>query len=238
MNRRFPSSPFDNDPFFGRGRSPFMMGDVFQDFQRMARSIESNDFTGGVQGMDGTSSMSFSSYSYSSSRSGNGGQPVTVMNSISETRGPGGLVERTEKFADSRQGTAGKSVSRRIGDRGHTVATIKESDGTEKRIDTLHNLDEHGVDSFEGDWNRMRSGNGRYIDFEGDRAPTSGTRSSRHQTIDQDYEHAQMQTQDNTLQTSPRVQLLEDDTPHPSSGSRSDRRQSTGGRLSGRLYDV
>mmetsp|Transcript_35533 Transcript_35533/g.36203 ORF Transcript_35533/g.36203 Transcript_35533/m.36203 type:complete len:236 (+) Transcript_35533:63-770(+) len=211
MNRNFPFDDDDMDPFsmFGgrRGgsaqrRPQMLMDNMFQDFHTMGSRMNELDRMGGFGGFGGFGGMSgfeemsgnngafnssFSSYSYSSSSTGNG-PPVVVKKSVNESRRPGGVVERKEQFEDSRSNTAGISVSRRIGDRGRAVAKIKEAGGQEKTFDTLHNIDETTMDSFDRDWNRMSNG------------------------LSIQYDEQSRSPKEETVRSHPRVELLEDDT--------------------------
>jgi len=116
-----------------------------------------SNFGGGMT--SGSTMMSFSSYSSSSSSNG---PPTIIKKSFVETRSSGGIAERKESFYDSRSGVEGASVSRKIGDRGRTIAKVRDSSGTERSVDTLHNMNDNECDAFDQDWNHITSG-GRYI---------------------------------------------------------------------------
>eukprot|EP01041_Mallomonas_annulata_P000853 gene853-1660_t len=150
---------FEDDPFFssfgGRGRRQQSLFNTMDNFFNDFNSGQMVEPSHGIHSPGQTyssSSMSFSSYS---SSNGGDGQPVVVTKSMKEIHRPGGVVERTQQFHDSRQGVEGVSVSRLIGDRGRIVSKLRERDGTEKTIDTLHNLDEESMDSFDGQWDRL-----------------------------------------------------------------------------------
>jgi hypothetical protein len=149
----------DNDDVFA---SPFFRGSSMMGFdnqvQSMFNNFNSRNLCGGAD--DSSSSyMSMSSYSTYSSSS-NGGLPVVVSKSFHEVRKPGGIRETKESFQDSRIGKAGISVSRQIRDQGRTVAKIKDRDGTEQTIDTLHNIEENDTSSFDRLWERYNNNGG------------------------------------------------------------------------------
>ena len=179
MINRFPFDE-DSDPFTsgfgnfhrrGRAASNSLINNFFcNDFGTMSNFDPSNRSSG----------QSYSSYSYSSysSSSANGGEPIVISKTINESRKDGGVIERSETFQDSRDGTQAISVSRHIGDRGRTISKIRNKSSDEQTIDTLHNLeDEESMNQFDLEWNKLKNKN---------HVITNGNKNSNVQLLEDD----------------------------------------------------
>lgn len=99
---------------------------------------------GGTQGR--TSGVSFQRVSYG----GINGTYYTA--STRRTIGKDGVVMEERQQADSRTGQATHRISRGIHDKGHSVTRKLDLDGKVDTMQTLHNLDEDELPSFEETW--------------------------------------------------------------------------------------
>ena len=159
--------------FFGRhGESS--LSSMFPSFESRFGNFGENDF--GPNNAGSSTMVSYSSYSSSST---GGGEPVVVKKSFYESRVGSDVAERRETFSDSRTGTEGVSVSRRIADRERIVSKVRDRNGTEKTVDTLRNIDENTKEDFDRDWEGLSTNhaNRRYITGSADRRSDSNVPS-------------------------------------------------------------
>ncbi|KAG0495824.1 hypothetical protein HPP92_000515 [Vanilla planifolia] len=94
--------------------------------------------------------------------------------STTRRMGSDGVMMEESKEADTSSHRATHRLSRGINDKGHSLTKRLNSDGRVDQVQTLHNLNEDELPSFEAAW-KERAGDG-FLGFK----PESGTRRDRH----------------------------------------------------------
>ncbi|KAG0589291.1 hypothetical protein KC19_1G010300 [Ceratodon purpureus] len=93
------------------------------------------------------------SYSFQSSSVSYGGPNGTYYASSAARRmGPNGVIEEEFQEKDSTSGHELKRVSRGLGVKGRSITRKRTSEGREQTLETLHNLQEDEVPTFERTW--------------------------------------------------------------------------------------
>jgi len=93
------------------------------------------------------------SYSFQSSSVSYGGPNGTYYTSSAARRtGPDGVIEEEFQEKDSTVGLETKRHSRGLGVKGRSITRKRTSEGREQTLETLHNLQEDEVPSFERSW--------------------------------------------------------------------------------------
>ncbi len=106
----------------------------------------------------GSGVSSFSSFTSYSSTSQGGGQPLVYRSSTS-TRSVGGVTEAMHEEYDSRTQKEKLAIKRSVAapgqlERGRVVERERQlgTDWGHQKVDTLLNLHEHEIDSFDSEW--------------------------------------------------------------------------------------